>query len=135
MINNPVGADLRACSAHMNENTGSPLQKDLPEGWFWKTMGEISDVIGGGTPRTNVLEYYNDGNIPWITPADLSEYNILNYNSKPYFIDFSQSTSIKNPQARELMSRDVDNLVRFANKYKLTLDRDKILDDILGINF
>ena len=51
-----------------------PLQKDLPEGWDWKTMGEISDVVGGGTPRTNVPEYYDNGAIPWITPADLSGY-------------------------------------------------------------
>jgi len=99
MINNPVGADLRACSAHMNENTGSPLQKDLPEGWFWKTMGEISDVIGGGTPQTNVLEYYNDGNIPWITPADLSGYNnkYISHGSR-----FITEAGLKNSSARLL---------------------------------
>jgi type I restriction enzyme S subunit len=37
-------------------------------------MGEIADVIGGGTPRTNNPYNYEEGTIPWITPADLSGY-------------------------------------------------------------
>ena len=74
-----------------------PLQKDLPEGWVWKTMGEISDVIGGGTPRTNVPEYFNDGDIPWITPADLSGYNnkYISHGSR-----FITETGLKNSSAR-----------------------------------
>lgn len=37
-------------------------------------MGEISDVIGGGTPKTKIPANYQDGTIPWLTPADLSGY-------------------------------------------------------------
>ncbi|TAL55830.1 MAG: specificity determinant for hsdM and hsdR [Nanoarchaeota archaeon] len=74
-----------------------PLQKDLPEGWSWKTMGEISEVIGGGTPRTNVPEYYNSGNIAWITPADLSGYidKYISHGSR-----FITETGLKNSSAR-----------------------------------
>lgn len=42
----------------------------LPEGWEIKTLGEIFDVIGGGTPSTKITEYWT-GNIPWITSADI----------------------------------------------------------------
>jgi len=35
-------------------------------------MGDISNVIGGGTPKTNDPSNFQDGTIPWITPADLS---------------------------------------------------------------
>jgi len=48
---------------------------DIPDNWSWNTMGEISDVIGGGTPKTKILENYEGGTIPWITPADLSGYS------------------------------------------------------------
>ena len=41
-------------------------------------MGEIADVVGGGTPRTNDSENYEGGTIPWITPADLSGYTAKN---------------------------------------------------------
>jgi len=42
--------------------------------WNKKKLSEVADVIGGGTPSTNKLEYW-EGNIPWITPKDLSGYN------------------------------------------------------------
>ena len=45
----------------------------LPESWCALTMGDVADVIGGGTPRTNNPNNF-DGEIPWITPADLSGY-------------------------------------------------------------
>ncbi len=34
-------------------------------------LKQIGNIVGGGTPKTNIKGYWN-GNIPWITPADLS---------------------------------------------------------------
>lgn len=48
------------------------LQGDLPEGWEVKKLGEVCDLINGGTPKTNIKEYW-DGDIRWITPADLGK--------------------------------------------------------------
>lgn len=39
--------------------------------WEEKRIADIGEVKGGATPRTTVKEYYG-GNIPWITPKDLS---------------------------------------------------------------
>ena len=36
-------------------------------------MGEVSTIIGGGTPKTAESTYFGS-DIPWITPADLSDY-------------------------------------------------------------
>ncbi|TFV04801.1 restriction endonuclease subunit S, partial [Bacillus stratosphericus] len=41
--------------------------------WREYKISDIADVIGGGTPKTEVQEYWN-GNIPWITPKDLTNY-------------------------------------------------------------
>jgi len=46
----------------------------LRGGWYWTTMGEIAEVVGGGTPRTNDSTNFEGGDVPWITPADLSGY-------------------------------------------------------------
>lgn len=46
----------------------------IPKGWEVKELGELSNIIGGGTPSTKIEEYYN-GDIPWITPKDLSGYD------------------------------------------------------------
>lgn len=45
----------------------------LPEGWKWVRLGDLTQIIGGGTPPSKVKEYY-DGDIPWLSPADLSNY-------------------------------------------------------------
>lgn len=46
----------------------------IPKGWEVKTIGDIGDVISGGTPSTKNEEYYG-GDISWITPKDLSGYD------------------------------------------------------------
>ena len=38
-------------------------------------LSDIAEIVGGGTPDTKNSNYWN-GNIPWITPKDLSGYNI-----------------------------------------------------------
>jgi type I restriction enzyme, S subunit len=49
-------------------------QWTIPESWAWTTAGEIAHIVGGGTPRTDEPANFEDGDIPWITPADLSGY-------------------------------------------------------------
>jgi type I restriction enzyme S subunit len=46
---------------------------ELPENWTWTRLGEIGIVASGGTPSTKIPEYF-DGDVPWITPADLSDF-------------------------------------------------------------
>ena len=50
---------------------GSPLG-DIPQGWEVKPFTEIADVLSGGTPRTDVPEYW-DGEIPFFTPRDVPD--------------------------------------------------------------
>lgn len=38
--------------------------------WGLRELGEISDVVGGGTPSTSNNEYW-DGNIDWYSPAEI----------------------------------------------------------------
>lgn len=52
------------------------MNDQLPEGWNLKKISEIGKVIGGGTPSTKVDMYYG-GDIPWLTPKDLSNYNYV----------------------------------------------------------
>jgi restriction endonuclease S subunit len=49
------------------------MMKKIPEGWKKVRLGEVVEIIGDGTPKTSVAEYWN-GDIPWITPKDLSNY-------------------------------------------------------------
>lgn len=37
----------------------------------WKTLGEVSKISSGGTPKTGISEYYN-GNIPWLRTQEVN---------------------------------------------------------------
>lgn len=45
----------------------------IPNNWEWKKMDDVATIIGGSTPRTDRPEYFS-GDIPWITPSDLSKH-------------------------------------------------------------
>ena len=41
----------------------------IPEGWEVKPLANIIEIIGGGTPKTSIKEYWN-GDIPWFSVVD-----------------------------------------------------------------
>ena len=52
--------------------TENEIPYELPKGWEWVRLGEIGAIVGGGTPKTNIKDYWENGDIPWLTPADLN---------------------------------------------------------------
>lgn len=53
-----------------NENIPKIRFKGFIEPWKRRKLGDISEIIGGGTPSTEVPEYWN-GNINWYSPAEI----------------------------------------------------------------
>lgn len=49
------------------------MEEKLPLGWASTTLEDIGEIISGGTPKTSDPANF-DGDIPWITPADLTGY-------------------------------------------------------------
>jgi type I restriction enzyme S subunit len=47
------------------------LKREIPEGWEVNNITAFGKLLGGGTPKTGVSEYWN-GNIPFFTPSDSS---------------------------------------------------------------
>jgi type I restriction enzyme S subunit len=46
----------------------------LLEGWTEARLGEVCRIVSGSTPKTTVARYWG-GEVPWITPDDLSGYS------------------------------------------------------------
>ena len=44
----------------------------IPEGWNVGKFTDIIDIKGGGTPKTDIAEYWN-GDIPFFTPKDIND--------------------------------------------------------------
>lgn len=64
----------------------------------WKStkIGEIADIVGGGTPRTEVEEYW-DGEIKWFTPSEIGKTKYI-FDSKRHITD----KGLKNSSAKLL---------------------------------
>lgn len=43
----------------------------IPDGWTRDEIAKYCDVVGGGTPDRSVKEYW-DGDIPWISPTEVT---------------------------------------------------------------
>ena len=48
---------------------GDPITNE--KGWEIKKLGEVCEIVGGSTPKTNEASYW-DGNHYWVTPAELN---------------------------------------------------------------
>jgi type I restriction enzyme S subunit len=44
----------------------------MKKGWEVKPLGEVCEVVNGGTPKSAIPEYWN-GNNRWITPAEMGK--------------------------------------------------------------
>ncbi|MCR6573710.1 restriction endonuclease subunit S [Campylobacter insulaenigrae] len=57
----------------------NPLKDDakenykLPQGWEWKSLGDITEISSGGTPSRSKKEYWENGTIPWVKIKDIKE--------------------------------------------------------------
>lgn len=49
----------------------------IPEDWFWCSLGEISSVGSGTTPSKSNVDYWENGNIPWLPTGKVNERVII----------------------------------------------------------
>ena len=117
----------------------------VPEVYSYKMNIIVEEMIGNEIPAPrlkdsppenpkkffndiikNMIKLYNVG----LVHGDLSAFNILNYQEKPYLIDFSQSTLTKTPNFEELLERDVKNVLSYFKKLGLNEDPVKIVNKI-----
>ncbi|MGJ0316878.1 restriction endonuclease subunit S [Aliarcobacter cryaerophilus] len=70
----------------------------------WKEckLGEIIEIIGGGTPKTSISEYWN-GNIPWLSVVD--------FNTGKKYVSKTEKTiteeGLKNSSTKLLQKNDI----------------------------
>ena len=61
-------------------NTPNIRFKGFTDDWEQRKLGEVVEkVIGGGTPKTSVAEYW-DGDIPWIQSSNIQENEMFEFD-------------------------------------------------------
>ena len=61
--------------------TGKKRLKGFEGKWKEVRLGDVAFVIGGGTPNTNIPDYW-DGDIPWFTPSEIGENKYVNISER-----------------------------------------------------
>lgn len=74
----------------------------IPEDWEVKRLGEIAEIISGGTPSTTVETYW-DGEIPWCTPTDITSSSKYIENTTRYI----SSEGLNNSSAQLLPANSI----------------------------
>lgn len=97
----------------------------VPKGWEIKRLGELVDIIGGGTPARDVEEYWKKGSIPWVTVKDL-HYKLEIFDSEERITEFG----LKNSAANLISSQNIITPTRmslgrfFINSVPITINQD-----------
>ena len=67
----------------MPENAKKPQIrfKGFTDAWEQRKLGEIANIVGGGTPSTSISEYWN-GDIDWYAPAEMEGKRYANGSAK-----------------------------------------------------
>jgi len=65
-------AELRATAELFPSAMQDSELGEIPEGWYLSTIGDEVTVVGGGTFSTKNPAFWDDGQISWTSPKDLS---------------------------------------------------------------
>lgn len=83
----------------------------------------LQDVIG------NVKKLYQEADL---VHADLSEFNIMLSDEKPYLIDMGQSVLTDHPNSMHYLQRDIKNVLRFFSKMGVKEDEQNLINYVIG---
>lgn len=72
---------------------------EIPVSWEVKKLKDLVEIVNGGTPDTNNDSYWNNGNIKWATPTDITK-NMSKYINKTEKL--ITENGLKNSSARIL---------------------------------
>ncbi|PEI03848.1 restriction endonuclease subunit S [Pantoea agglomerans] len=65
-------AELKATAELFSSALQEGEQGEAPEGWTLSEIGKEIDIAGGATPSTKTPEFWENGDVNWTTPKDLS---------------------------------------------------------------
>lgn len=68
---------------------------------------------------SNIRKLYHDAKL---VHADLSQFNVLNFDEKPVIIDLSHAVDLRYPDATKMLERDIRIMCVYFNKLGMKLD-------------
>ena len=83
---------------------------EVAEGWEWINLNKLAKLESGHTPRKSVVEYWENGNVPWICLQDIRAAHgkfIYETKFKPTKLGIENSSARLLPAGTVCFSRDI----------------------------
>ncbi len=100
-----------------DEEKPAPLMKDVMESlkrdFVFELIEEMKNMLRAG-----------------LVHGDLSEYNILVYEGKPWIIDVAQAVPKSHYLAPELLARDIKNIIKIGDKLGANLSKKELMKEL-----
>lgn len=99
---------------------------EIPDNWEVKRLSEVTSIINGGTPSKNNLDYWDDGDILWATPTDITKNKskyISNTEQKITKKGLKESSASLLPIGSILMTSRATIGARSINKIPMTTNQ------------
>lgn len=69
-------------------------RKNMVNAWEQRKLGDVANIVGGGTPNTNKVDYW-DGDIDWYTPAEIGDVIYIDSSKRKITEDGLNNSSAK----------------------------------------
>ncbi|MGY3897675.1 hypothetical protein BJP22_06300 [Aeromonas veronii] len=95
--------------SHPSMSIGSESEL-APKGWKWEKLTRLAILESGHTPRKSVSEYWENGNVYWLSLQDIREANgtiIKNTKFKPTMKGIENSSARLLPEGTVCFCRDI----------------------------
>ncbi len=84
--------------------------QDSPKGWRWERLTNIAQLESGHTPRKSIKEYWDGGDVPWISLQDIRAAHgktIHQTKFMPTMLGIENSSARLLPEGTVCFSRDI----------------------------
>lgn len=88
---NADGKPYKASGGKMEYN--EVLKREIPEGWEVKKLGDVCEIVLGGTPSTANNEFWDNGTISWLNSGEVGIFPIVESEKKITEIAVEKSTT------------------------------------------
>ena len=85
----------------------------IPAKWCWVRFGNIADFSAGRTPTRNELSFWNTGDYPWISIADMNDGETLTATRE----------TVSEESAKQIFRSDPEQIGTMIMSFKLTIGK------------
>src|SRR5205823_3730437 len=80
------------------------LKREIPDDWEVLKLGDVLEASLGGTPSTNIQDYWENGTINWLNSGEIANFPVVTSELKITESAIRSSATVLLPKGTTLLS-------------------------------